>query len=81
MTRNLDEYEYLQYLKSNRNVRKFNVGVNVSSSTGVISMDTPGFETKVTYPDINTARVAYSSTGFPDTDMRVVSVQRTLMRM
>ncbi|MBP1909720.1 VIT domain-containing protein [Methanolobus bombayensis] len=72
LTRTMDEYEYLQYLRSNHVVEDLSVNVDISSSTDVLSVETPGFETDVTYPSTDTAKVEYSSEGLPESDMIVV---------
>jgi uncharacterized protein YegL len=72
LTRTMDEYKYLQYLRSNHYVSNLNVNVDISSSTDVLSVDTPGFDADISYPSTDSAKIEYSSEGIPDSDMNVV---------
>ena len=72
LSRTMDEYEYLQYLRSNHVVEDLSVTVDISSSTDVLSVDTPEFDADITYPAADSAKVEYSSKGMPDSDMTVV---------
>ncbi len=72
LTRTLGEYEYLQYLRSNHDVNDLSISVDISSSTNLLSVETPGFESDVTYPTANSAQVRYIADSLPSEDMRVV---------
>ena len=72
LTRTMDEYKYLQYLRSNHGVEDLSVTVDISSSTDVLSVETPSLETDIIYPSTDSAKVEYSSEGLPDSDMTVV---------
>lgn len=72
LTRTLDEYEYLQYLRSNHDVNNLQLSIDIDSSTDVLSVDTPGFRSEITYPNTNSASVRYSDVGLPGQDMKVV---------
>ncbi|WP_340820173.1 VIT domain-containing protein [Methanolobus sp. WCC4] len=72
LSRTMDEYEYLQYLQSNHVVEDLSVTVDISSSTDVLSVETPGLETDISYPSTDTAKVEYTSEGMPGSDMTVV---------
>lgn len=72
LTRTLEEYEYLQYLRSNHDVNDLRVSVDISSSTNVLSVETPGFRSDVTYPTGKSARVRYTADSLPKDDMRVI---------
>jgi uncharacterized protein YegL len=72
LSRTMDEYEYLQYLRSNHEVEDLSVTVDISSSTDILSVDTPEFDADITYPAADSAKVEYSSKGMPDSDMKVV---------
>ncbi len=72
LTRTLGEYEYLQYLRSNHEVKDLSVSVDIKSSTNVLRVETPGFESDVTYPHANSAQVRYTANTLPKQDMRVI---------
>lgn len=72
LTRTLDEYEYLQYLRSDHDVNDLQVSIDIDSSTDVLSVGTPGFRSDITYPDTNSARVGYTDVGLPGQDLKVV---------
>lgn len=72
LTRTLGEYEYLQYLRSNHDVNDLSISVDISSSTNLLSIETPGLESDVTYPTANSAQVRYIADSLPNDDMRVV---------
>jgi uncharacterized protein YegL len=72
LTRTMDEYDYLQYLRSNHEVEDLSVTVDVSSSTDILSVDTPGFDADITYPTTDSAKVEYTSKGLPGSNLNVV---------
>jgi uncharacterized protein YegL len=72
LTRTMDEYEYLQYLRSNHEVEDLSVTVDISSSTDILSVDTPGFDADITYPATDNAKVEYTSEGLPGSNLNVV---------
>ncbi|SFM68202.1 VIT domain-containing protein [Methanolobus profundi] len=72
LARTMDEYEYLQYLQSNHVVEDLSVTVDISSSTDILSVETPGLETDISYPSTDSAKVEYSSEGLQDSDMTIV---------
>lgn len=72
LTRTLDEYEYLQYLRSNHDVNDLQVSIDIDSSTDVLSVGTSGFRSDITYPDTNSAHVRYTDVGLPGQDLKVV---------
>ncbi|TQD28283.1 VIT and VWA domain-containing protein [Methanolobus vulcani] len=72
LTRTMDEYEYLQYLRSNHEVEDLSVTVDISSSTDILSVDTPGFDADITYPTTDSAKVEYTSKGLPGSNLNIV---------
>lgn len=72
LTRTLGEYEYVQYLRSSHDVKNFSTSVDIKSSTKVLSVETPDFNSDVTYPNANNAQVKYTANNLPTQDMRVV---------
>lgn len=72
LTRTLGEYEYIQYLRSNRDVKNLSASVDIKSSTKVLSVETPDFNSEVTYPNVNNARIKYTANNLPTQDMRVI---------
>jgi uncharacterized protein YegL len=72
LTRTLGEYEYLQPLRSNHDVKDLSVSVDIKSSTNVLGVKTPGFKSDVTYPHANSAQVRYTANALPAQDMKVI---------
>ena len=72
LTRTLGEYEHVQYLRSSHEVKDLTVSVDIRSSTKVLSVETPGLKSAVTYPNANNARVKYTANTLPAQDMRVI---------
>lgn len=72
LSRTLDEYEFVQPLRSNHFVDDLSVSVNISSSTDLLSVQTPDFRSSITYPDANSAHVSYMSSSLPVNDMKIV---------
>jgi uncharacterized protein YegL len=72
LTRTLGEYEYIQYLRSSHDVKDLSISVDIKSSTNILSVETPGFKSDVTYPHANSAQVRYTGNTLPTQDMRVV---------
>lgn len=72
LTRDMGEYDYLQYLRSKHDVNELSVSVDINSSTNVLSVETPGFSSDISYPSTKSAHVEYASDGLPDKDMNVI---------
>ncbi len=72
LTRDMGEYDYLQYLRSNHHVDDLTVSVDINSSTDVLSVETPEFASDINYPSPTSAHVEYSSNSLPSGDMNII---------